>query len=522
MQPVRNLPVGASTEAAPLLDTTLGNEEHNLIRKCFSRCPTMSPILVKSLSFGMIGVVFGVQFAGLGKILASYGKDSEAASSLSTSIAVFMIGTGIGFMSSTGVSIAGVSKHDLEKVGLVLRNAWSWGAIIGVVSAAILATAQHTFLLLFEHNEDTREITGEFFAGFAPAVVPDLIMLANGITAFQVADKAIMPPATLALYRLSSIAIAESLSEHLGATGVGLVCSGCAWAGLAVSTIWLKQILGPEFKLAKLDKKEDFKPAFLKFGKDGAQLALQRVTEWGNMAAISMSIGHFWPESAQSSIQPSVETLTLVNAFSQGYGLAAMMVVKKNFEKTKEIISRASEDNRSSIEVGNVNAQELSIAQELAENIHENNMIFLKYMGSGLVINICLGGITFALAKQCAGFFLNDSNYELTTEARNLFLTNALGLLPDSARIISAGILRGRGDIMNPTIANLILMTGIGVPIGVIAAKHIGDGDILPIFIIRDTVGLSASALYNCYRYYQNVYRKDQAELTSLQNKTTV
>lgn len=207
---------GIGSEARSLLDTTHVAEEPNLIRRCFSSCPTISPILVRSLSFGMTGVVLGAQFSALGKILASYGSDGEAASGITTSLAVFVIGTGCGFMTSTGVSIAGVAKTDMQKIGMVIRVAWCWGAVLGVAFAVVLEIAKRTFLSLFEHDNAVKNITGDFFAGFALSIVPDIILLANGITAFQIADKAFMPPASLALYRVSSIIIAGALREQLG------------------------------------------------------------------------------------------------------------------------------------------------------------------------------------------------------------------------------------------------------------------------------------------------------------------
>ncbi|MDP3704343.1 MAG: hypothetical protein Q8R24_00350 [Legionellaceae bacterium] len=109
--------------------------------------------------------------------------------------------------------------------------------------------------------------------------------------------------------------------------------------------------------------------------------------------------------------------------------------------------------------------------------------------------------------KYVTNFFIDKNAIAATHQlAEDLLCINAISLVPDAVRQISGGLLRGWGDIFYPTLASLLIMSVIGIPLGVIVGDFQGKQEYSsPIFVLRAiTITLAAIVNYVYLRQHQN------------------
>lgn len=413
-------------------------------------------------------------------------------------------------------------------------------------------------------------ISGDFLATYAASVIPDLLLAVNGIIAFQNDKSWLMPPITAAIYRLSSVGLAYTLGKSFDAYGVGFGSSIAAWSSMLVSQLWFCQTKYTDIKLWNLLNTADIKVRMKEFGKKGLKLGLGGITEWGNLAAISFIIGSFTNQLSET--QPSIETLVLVNSFFQGLSRASMFVASENkhmldtaitgemsrsFHKVNLIqlavlTGSINEDDcivkrKINIEVlskyqfyNSVNFTKLPeqfLLREFLESFnhplgelvslenayHEDKIYIYKSIIAAIILNCMIAGIIYAARQIIVDYYSPaDSDANNKNMAEKLLLINTIGIIPDGVRIVSGSILRGCGNLLMPNIVSLVVMSGIGIPVGAAIGLSIEES-IIPIFIVRN-VAVFVAASINCYqiwRQFQNEHRiKYQVAKSKLMDMT--
>ena len=236
----------------------------------------------------------------------------------------------------------------------------------------------------------------------------------------------------------------------------------------------------------------DYFSRLINFSKSGWKHALQRITEWSNLAIITEIIGA-WSTEGLLAVEPSILVLTLCNLLSQGFGQASMMIAAQDYAALKKAMKNF---------YATVDEQFLIEAKDLKNKLHKN---FFISCGAGLTFNLIISGSLYFMRDEVADIYIpagtNESVYAL---ADTLLWINILSLLPDAIRVIAGGIDRGWGDLLVPTLMSLFLMSAIGIPVGYGISMGFNES-LLPLFIAR-IVALVFSAVFNGYRFYTHTH----------------
>lgn len=482
-----------------------GRSEINMPVPVPVAAPTQSTIW-RIGSFAVNSSLIAIHMIGNGLILSSLGPTEQAASSLISAVQSFVSGTIFGFLLSTGVElgaalgkksadVAGKDYSPEEEVEAIIKTSWVVGYSLCLLgTAGFLSTLG---ILPKIVDPETGAAVGQFFLMFSTGAFSEPMSGNNGLIIAQVEKNMILPLIIAAAYRLPAIGLGYLFSKTvgMGIKGLGL---GSAIAGVA--SLLFSQVL---FSRKKYEKFNLSKFSFPDFGRHlktylhgGWKLSLQRITEWGNLVAITTVIGAI-DNSSLRALQPAIQANTLIGLAMQGMGQAAMMFVVQDCEKQKA-------HYRKFLETGS--KFELEKFKEL---IDTNKRTFIKNNAFGLVLTTLLAGAIYLARDLVIGLFLgsqiSQEQYQLTS---SLLLATLIGLIPDSFRIVSGGILRGWGDLLFPTIVSLIMMTVLGVPAGMGITYAVG-GSILPIMWAR-AGSILLSSIFNFYRFYQHIRDDNQ------------
>ncbi|WP_218814903.1 MATE family efflux transporter [Rickettsiella endosymbiont of Dermanyssus gallinae] len=257
-----------------------------------------------------------------------------------------------------------------------------------------------------------------------------------------------IPPGVAAVLFGSTTALSYLLAfkADLGALGIGL---GGSLAQIGVCTglkLWFLQDSYQKYQLyQKLDA--PLKEILIKLLSSGWKLSLQRLSEWGNLMLIATVIGMHSNKDLKAS-NPSIQYIGLIAASLQGIAQATGMLLVRNKRKQDKALERKD-------------------TTEAMQWNHRNKMTIIQSNAIALLINGSIASTFYFCREPLANFFLDDAeDHETHILAETLLWVNMLGLLPDSIRIISAGALRGWGDILWPTMISLLTMIMVGVPLG--------------------------------------------------------
>jgi Na+-driven multidrug efflux pump len=193
----------------------------------------------------------------------------------------------------------------------------------------------------------------------------------------------------------------------------------------------------------------------------GWKLALQRLTEWGNIFIIVSVVGSLSNVSL-AALNPAILAVVAVATFEQGIASAAAIIAKMH---VKSLISTESDI---------LQATKEGAAEKIKKGTINTSIV------TGVINFVCIVGFYFA-RKPITGFLIgvNNSNEtmsvsqptnltnssDLYSHAEKLLWVNAIGLIPDGIGMVLYGVLRAWGDILWPTLARAISMTAIGVPL---------------------------------------------------------
>lgn len=448
-------------------------------------------ILIRTTSFGLSGLIIASHLVGNGKVMTLLGPNEAAAASVITTMQSVTIGTSFGLLLSTGMQLgAALGSEDHKAAEAAIKISWLSATILGFLSSTAFLSTRLTMPLLLE--EATANAVAEFFKTFAIAPIADLMIMTNGLIIFQVEKNWQIPLISTALYRLPAVPLGYYLANECGygPMGIGLGSSAAAVFSFALLQSWFLRNAYKDYKLHKLWQIPEFKKHLKKFLTDGWKLSLQRITEWGNLVGITMIVGH-WSNTALKAEQPSIQALTLFNLFSQGVAQAAMMITTRDRTEMNTHLKKFYSTN------------DQSHLNKYLEFYKKNKSTFFISNGAGFVLNTAFAAGLYFARHPIVDLFVPSNSTQITDElAYSLLELNALSLLFDAIRIISGGVLRGWGDLLYPTLASLIIMSLIGIPMGAGIGYHF-DENILPLFILR-VITIALSATVNCYRFYRH------------------
>lgn len=462
-------------------------------------------ILIPTLSNGVSSALIAAHLIGNTLIMShSDIEGAEAASSIVSTFQCFVIGATFGILSATIVQLGGaVARNDRNKIEASIKIAWLSSLGLGICSSLVFLSTKPLmpfFLYGSELKEKTATCVSDFFVSLAIAPPFYLMSMTNGIIIFQIEKNWIIPLLATISYRIPAIIIGYFLFKTMGITGLGVGATISAIISSIVLQFWFLRDRYKEYNLCDIFNIPNFSKNFSGFLSEGWKLALQRLTEWGNLFIISMIIGVVGNVSCNNSNgnfdstelvsqNPSIQIMLICNLFSQGIAQAAMMLLKPICTQIKNL--------KENINVENNRLQYINLCSE-------SYSIFLWSNISGVIANTVCAAVSILLRHAFINLFIKEeerSCLHLYNLANILIFINSLSLIPDAVRQISGGALRGWGDILSPTLANLIIMSGIGIPLGV-AGGYLYNPTV-SLFVLR-IITIILSAVANCHLFYQH------------------
>ncbi|MFA6060547.1 MAG: MATE family efflux transporter [Taibaiella sp.] len=435
--------------------------------------PPEQSIWLKSSTFTFNSLLFATQIALNAKMLSMLGADGNGAGSIVSTFQNITIGTAVSCMLSTGIEMSSpMATRDFEKAGDVVKASWALTGALSALNVVILLNSRWAFPLLFE--EKSAKMASDYFTGYAAGSIPGLFMTTNLQVAVQTGDLDISTLTVLSS-TIPGVLLSYALAfpANLGALGLGIGASAPNFLSACFIHLWFLKGRYAEFKFYKLPLTE-LKKNSDALMKTGIQLAFQRLTEWGNLFAITLLLGKVAPSSAVSALHPAIQYSAIVAFSLQGLAHVSTMLIKKEKTSFQNNVDAANFDNAAH----NYYKIIRTLVTNNAAGTFAAGVIFLPFY--------------FAREPLC-DFFLSDETDQETRELAQRFLwISMLGLIPDAPRIVSLGVLRSWNEVFWPTLICLIVMSVVAIPAGYGASEL--DDDWSYILIIRN-IAMAISAV---------------------------
>lgn len=460
----------------------------------------------KIISMGTVSTLVAIHLIGNNIILASSGNEADkAAVSLITSIQNVSSGIIFGILLDAGIQLGpAMAKKDNTEIGAIIKTSWVIGATSGLVLTGGLLSLP-VFLSSIV-DLDTARVTTDFFNMFAiGGAIAEPLIASNGII-ISLLERNLdrdnwkvwgIQLLSMITYRAPALALGYLLSRHagMGPAGVGLGTSISAILALAGTHIWFARNAYKDYGLYVFQL-PNLKERIKLFLKNGSKLSLRRLSEWGNLAAISLVIGSMG-NRILLSFSPFSQANSLIGFFLQGMSQGAMVFIGRDAASQRELYKEFKNDfSRDKLE----EVKRLQNANRIA--FHKNNL-------TGLILTGGLSGAIYLARRPLIELFTGlDSESDGYNLAELILLYGLLGLLPDALRIISSGILGAWDDVLYPTLANIFTMTILGVTMGAVISYEVDDKNPLPILWFR-IAGMIVSAIINYYRFFEIHMKKD-------------
>lgn len=454
-----------------------------------------NPVVIKTVTSGIGNLLVAVNLTANSLLFINEGYSGIG--SLTTSFQSLLLGISGGALGSVGIALGKpLGEKDLIKASQIAKTSYVLTAGLSLFSMAAYASTYFIFPKLF--SESTAHAASTYFLIAMANAWPGLSLVTTGQLAFQSGDW-LAPLLSVIAFRIPAIPLSYLFGNVLkmGPEGIGIGNTIPPWVSYVCMQLWLTRKEFQYLNQAQLTwdvLKENLKSlSFL-----GARVATQRLTEWGNLAAITSTLGGK-NDNNLTIINPSLQIMTLLNLFSQGIGMGGNMILSVQRSEVKQL-NRAARETRS--------LTHLHQAQEVHR--HMKSTIF-KTIGSGLAINGALAVAMFLAREPIVDFFLDDNaTPEMKEMAQTTLWVNGLGLVADALRIISGTLLNTWDKIVFQNIVAIVVMTAIGVPLGKYAGEEL-DSPIIPMFSIRTGMILIA-ALFNAIELFRS-FKADEREL---------
>ena len=460
--------------------------------------------VARIISMGASSMLVAVHLIGNNVILASLGEAEQSAVSLITSIQNVSSGIIFGILLNTGVEIGpAMANKNNKQIGAIIKTSWAIGISSGLVLTGVLLLLPK--ILPHVVSLDTAEATSSFFNMFAiGGSIAEPLIASNGII-ISLLERNLdgrswkswgIQLGSMISYRAPALGLGYVLAKRvgMGPAGVGLGTSIAAISALIGTQVWFSRNAYKEYELYVM-RIPDFKSRLKSFLAGGWRLSLRRLSEWGNLAAISLLIGS-WSNSALRSFSPFSQANTLIGLGLQGMSQGAMVFIGRDAAKQRQ----SYEEFKKTFSIEKL--------EEYSTLLNKNRIAFHKNNLAGLVLTILLSGIIYLARNPIIQLFISSKEASDDYDLAECFLMYGLiGLFPDALRIISSGVLGAWNDILYPTIASIIAMTAFGVGLGGIVVWKENKNNLLPLLWFR-IAGMFVSALINYYRFLQ-IYMKN-------------
>ncbi len=447
-----------------------------------------------SLPFTISRVAVAANVLANGSVTPTIGADAAAAGPLMISVVYAVLGPGRSILLSTGILIgkkygevqallkagnnAEASRIQVE-IGTQLRQSFLFGTGLGLVSMGIMIGMGPILQTTGLNENIVHEVEG-FLNSTAVGMLPIYWSTSDQQFGMATGHKYI-PMVFGTLFPILSMAIGYPLAlgllglPKLGTVGLGAGMAAAAWLSfISLRCYFLKSEFAP-YQIYKMSL-QGITNQFSELLKLGMPLGFQALTEWGNLFALSNLVGNkgFKVSMAANGSFQIITAATLITA-ALGQGISV---------KISEQLGK------------------MKIADQLEQYkdvmVINNNIKRLGNAGiiTGTIATAALTAVLCSLPKQIQSMFIShdDKSYEeILLMSQAILMINAIGLIADTIRNMSASALGGSKDVMFAPIISLVTMSVLALSIGGIVSNYL-DYDANWLFITRD-IGILAAAV---------------------------
>ncbi len=417
-------------------------------------------ILTLMSVYAICGVVTPIHNIGTAILIASY---SPSASSVAISTWGLSVGATFGFVNGVSILLKR-DKLNLEKMDAVIRIAGTLIVVGGLTTSAVFLLTQ--FIMPFLLPQNTALAFSDFYHYFTWSPMAELASMIFPIIIFKRENNYQIQLWSTIFYRLSAVGLQYYFAKIQGAglKGIGLGGLIAAWVNTFLLGLWFvhrRGIYANYINLSPIAFRH-----FSDFVKAGLKLALQRLTEWVNLFAITLLLGNLNADGL-SAAAPAVQAAVLSALINQYMGMITMMRFEELSPKYKNLLLTT-------------------------------NLIGISFNGILMVFISCF-------RQNIIDFILGINKSDaINSLANTLLLISAASFIPDGMRLITAGILRGKDDLVYPSLASLALMTVLGVTVGALIGYREDGQYATPLFLLR-TVTILLSAMVNYKRCHDKI-----------------
>lgn len=428
-----------------------------------------------------------------------YLLDRAGAGSLTTAYQGLFRNVCSGALMAAGVELSQAhGEQNFAKANEIVDASYLLTAILAVSSTIAYCATYFIFPTLF--SPETADAASNYFLWAAAGNWPSLALVIVGQFAFQCGSWQSSMVSNI-VYRIPAVILSYVFVRfaHLEKNGIGLGNCIAPWIAYVGMEYWWRRKNFQQLQLSRFQLSRA-KKHFRALASTGAQMAFQRITEWGNVMAITLVLGRMMSGNLEI-INPSLQLMSFLNLFSQGIGLAGNMLLKTIIGLLKKLGETR--------EMTDTKIQEMQTAQADIKKITKQCLL------TGTVIDGACAVALFFTKKHIANLFLPDNSSPSDHHvAETILWINGLGLLADAIRIISSNLLNAYDKILLPNVVSLFLMTIVGVPLsyGFEKAKW---GDLVILMFSVRTAMIFFSAAINLYLLYRSI-RADQIRIDAL------
>jgi Na+-driven multidrug efflux pump len=186
---------------------------------------------------------------------------------------------------------------------------------------------------------------------------------------------------------------------------------------------------------------ENFLLGFRQQMKDGTKLALQRISEWGNMALVAFVFGSFG-EDYLIAQQPPLQLTYMVTTTTLAMIQAQATLVRKTLSKSRLQLTNNEYDHS-------------------CETYKKAILLGNMGMVTGILISCAISALIVTAHQPLAQVFIDDDQLreaDINLLCKNLFTISGITIFLDSIRNYSTGALRGMNELTYPPIISAATM----------------------------------------------------------------
>ncbi|WP_419418933.1 hypothetical protein ACNVED_10305 [Legionella sp. D16C41] len=468
-----------------------------------------------SLPFTISRLAVAVNVLTNGSITPKIGPNAAAAGPQMISIVYAVLGPGRSILLATGILVGKKygelqellksgktleAKEIQEAIGDQLRQSTTFGTMLAIPSIAFMVGMGPILRAAGIAPALVTEIEG-FLNSTATGLLPIYWSTSDQQFAMAIGHKYI-PMIFGTLFPLLSMGFGYPFAlgsfglPKLGTAGLGYGMSAAAWLSFAALRLYF---LKPEFEPYRIYKVQ-FRGLFNQFSdllKLGLPLGFQALTEWGNMFFLSALIARKGGNASMAA-NGSFQIITAATLITAALGQGISIKISEQLGKMK-IAEQLGKFN------------ELKVINKNLKRIGNAGIV------TGALATTGLMAFLVSMPKQIQSVFVShdDPEYqEIMIMAQAMLITNAVGLIFDTVRNMSASALSGSKDVMFAPLISLLTMSMMALGVGALLTEHF-DLDANWLFITRD-VGILAAAFAVSIRWLMKNHEPELKEKSTV------